>query len=276
MNLFSIFRYDLYNGLLRWRYLVIPAIFLIPCVLCKRELDLVGIAGTCGDYLLYCFKGQLPVSEGSTLQDIALPTLWILVTGGCLYLNLDYAPKDMTSFGMQIIYRSKRKNDWYISKCLWNMVSCTAFFGIAFITVFLFSQLAGASAAIASSSSASIYIFQPTLHEPISLSAHQVITISLFLPFLTVYALSMLEMLLSIITKPIFGFLGCMLLLAGSAFGSSRWLLGGGAMAVRSAYVLPEGEFPLFIGSYAASVVFLCVIIGTVIFRKTDILSTEE
>lgn len=277
MNWSNVLWYDLRNGLFRWRHLLIPIIFLIPCFLGKREFNTADISATWGDYLLYCFKGQMPISESTALQDISLPTLWILVVGSCLYLNLDYLPKDITSFGLQIVYRCRNKVGWFLSKCLWNAMSCLLYFALACLTTFLFSCFAGASSTIAASSNASSYIFQSAiLFDPISLSISQTCIIAVLLPFLTIFALSMIEMLLCLITKPILAFLSCMVLLAFAAFGSSQWFLGVGAMSIRSSYVMADGISPLFSACYALGIIITCILIGMVAFKKADILSVEE
>lgn len=276
MNWFNVLWHDLRNGLLRWRQLLIPIIFLIPCFLGNREFSAAGISASWGDYLLYCFKGQLPISANTALQDISLPTLWILVVGSCLYLNLDYLPKDMTSFGLQIIYRCRNKAGWFLSKCLWNAMSCLLYLALACLTTFLFSWFAGASSTMAASSQSCAYIFQSAISDPISLSIRQTSMVTVLLPFLTIFALSMLEMLLCMITKPILAFLSCMLLLAFAAFGSSRWFLGVGAMSIRSSYVTAGGASPLFSACFAIGMIIACILIGVAAFRKADILSIEE
>lgn len=242
----------------------------------NREFSAAGISASWGDYLLYCFKGQLPISANTALQDISLPTLWILVVGSCLYLNLDYLPKDMTSFGLQIIYRCRNKAGWFLSKCLWNAMSCLLYLALACLTTFFFSWFAGASSTMAASSQSCAYIFQSAIFDPISLSIRQTSMVAVLLPFLTIFALSMLEMLLCMITKPILAFLSCMLLLAFAAFGSSRWFLGVGAMSIRSSYVTAGGASPLFSACFAIGMIIACILIGVAAFRKADILSIEE
>ena len=156
-------------------------------------------------------------------------------------------------------------------------MSCLLYFALACLTTFLFSCFAGASSTIAASYNASSYIFQSAiLFDPISLSISQTCIIAILLPFLTIFALSMIEMLLCLITKPILAFLSCMLLLAFAAFGSSQWFLGVGAMSIRSSYVMEDGISPLFSACYALGIIITCILIGMAAFKKADILSVEE
>lgn len=62
----------------------------IPCFMFARILHQVGIQGSWMGYMLCLFQGKEPIVKTSTGDRIDLPMLWLLVTSGCLFINLDY------------------------------------------------------------------------------------------------------------------------------------------------------------------------------------------
>ena len=145
MSWLKLLRHDLRCGLLRWRYLLVPALVLLPCIVCRSEVVLTGAPGTWMDYMLYCFKGSLPLNASSELT-LALPTFWLLAMAGCLLLNLDYLLSDLTQAGQQIIFRSGKRRGWYLSKCVWNLCSCGLSLALICGSVLGFTLLFGGQA----------------------------------------------------------------------------------------------------------------------------------
>lgn len=138
MSWHRLLQHDLRCGLLRPRYALIPVFFLLPCLVLLRTLHTAYMEGSWLSYMMYCFRGKL-------FMEALFPGLWFVVTGGCLYLNLDYLPKDLTQTGTQIILRCGSRVRWFLSKCLWNLLSCCVYSFIAGMTVAAFTHLSGGS-----------------------------------------------------------------------------------------------------------------------------------
>ena len=95
-------------------------------------------------------------------------------------------------------------------------------------------------------------------------------------PFATVSALSMLEMTLCLLVKPVISFLICMILLVLPMFWSSPFSLGIGAMTIQSSYVIEGGINGGQAALVALSVIVICVFVGCRRFKHYDILGLEE
>lgn len=98
MNWLKLLRHDLRYGLIRWRYLLIFPLSILPCIPCYTDAQLVNVTGTWMDYMLYCFRGSVPVTASPEMS-LALPIFWVLVMAGSLLLNLDYFLSDLTQAG---------------------------------------------------------------------------------------------------------------------------------------------------------------------------------
>lgn len=273
MNLFRLYKHDCKNGLLRWRYISAVGLWLVPSLIMFEMLQFYNESGTLGDYLLYIFRGMEPVKDVSTLEQIQLPIPWLVVVGGSLFISLDYLQNDLTTAGQQILVRCHSRKMWYLSKCLWNVSNCFAYFAIGLIAP-VFLSLIGGGLALSASSELTASLFWSAA--PIEITGFRVFTIAVVLPFLTMAALNMLQMTLCLFIKPIFSFLSCVCLLIVSLFWCSPFSLGNGAMTLRSSVMTDNGINPLDCGIFCLAVLLVCVIAGTIKFQNYNILGVEE
>lgn len=276
MNLRNLIFHDWRCGLLRARYLFTPLLAALPCFACWHSLRGAGFTPAPVELLMYCFKGQKPVTAYSDVLELQLPIFWLLLVGGCMFFNLDYLLKDLTNAGQQIIIRSKNRIAWYLSKCVWNLCSCGLYFIMIGATVVLFPLFTGGEITLRSNATALMLIFEEARVEPVPLSIADGLVVAFLLPLLTVSALSMLEMTLCLFVKPIVGFACCMVLLIVALFVSSPAILGNGAMAIRSAKILEAGIPAWAAAGIAGAAVIGCVVVGCLRFQRMDILGLEE
>ena len=233
MNWLKLLRYDIRNGLVRWRYLTVPVLFAVPCFYYWIQMQNAGCVGTWMDYLVGCFKGIFPVMY---IEDFEFPILWFLVMAGCLFLNLDYPLNDLTDAGQQVIVRCRNKKGWFLSKCLWNLLSTALYIILGSLTALAFAIFSGGRA--------SGHITCEVLQKALGIfcvtapTVGQSLLVTVCLPYLTLAALNMLQMTLSLVMKPILSFLICICLLVASLFYSSPYFIGNGAMAARSGILM--------------------------------------
>ena len=268
MNWFNVFGHDLRGGILRRRMLLIPLLFCVPCFDCFRRLG--GFAGSWVDYLMHCFRGAMPPTN---IGNFEFPILWFLILGGCLFLNLDYPLNDLTDAGLQVIVRTRRRRDWFLSKCVWNLVSCAVYVLLGALTAWLFALLFGDFVSCTNTPGAAertlgIYLMD-------SLPVGQALLVAVVLPYLTIAALNMLQMSLSLVMKPIFSFLICICTAITSAFVSTPFLLGNGAMVVRNGNLVEGMLPPLTTALTCIGFIIISIIIGLVRFQRMDFLRYE-
>lgn len=271
----KLLRHDLRCGLLRWRYLLAPLIFLLPCLVVQMDFAWYDIPGSWMDYLLYIFQGKEPITELQPNEAVILPMFWLMVVGGCLFLNLDYLLSDLTNEGTQVIVRGSTRAGWYLSKCVWNLCSCALYLCAAGAMTLLFTVLFGGSVTLKNTPALSCELLMTPGRE-VALTPWQGALLGIAAPYFTLAALSMLEMTLCLFVKPVFSFLACMAILVMAVYANTPFVLGNGAMAVRSQFASPEGMNSLLTIVVALAVILLCAVLGALKFRRTDILGLEE
>ena len=139
MNWRKVCAHDLYCGLLRPRYLWAMLIFMVPCIMNQIDLNFLGYRATWMDYMMGCFEGVNRV-DPKTFQ---FPTMWLLIMGAGLFMNLDYLLGDLSLSGQQIIVRSGNRRGWYFSKCVWNLCSTALYLLLGSLGVLVFTILMG-------------------------------------------------------------------------------------------------------------------------------------
>lgn len=275
MNWLKLLCHDLRYGLIRWRYLLIFPLSILPCIPCYTDAQLANVSGTWMDYMLYCFKGSVPVTASPEMS-LALPIFWVLAMAGSLLLNLDYFLSDLTQAGQQIMIRSKTRRGWYLSKCTWNLCSCMLYMMLLCTSVLLFTLLSGGTVSLQSTPSVmEIYLSELTVEPTLLIGLPGFIAVVL-MPLVTLMALNMLQMAVCLLVRPIIGFLISMAILVLSVYCNLPFVLGNGAMAIRSALLVPGGISPGFATLTSMAILLASAILGAWKFQNTDILGLEE
>ena len=274
MKQYKVYLHDIRCGLFRWRYLVAALLFVLSALHLWDILRFESEKATWMDFMIYIFKGSEPLSNLSTLEQLKLPISWIMVLGGCLFLNLDYFLNDMTTTGQQILIRCNSRKGWFLSKCVWIILSCIAYYGIGMIAILFLTISAGGDLSIINNPVLTQEIY--LLSEPVAVTSVEAICIGIVLPLLTIIALCMAQMTLSLFMKPIFSFLTCICLLVLAIYVSSPCIIGNGAMTLRTG-LMPEKNIDLLAaGLVCTAVTILSIVIGTLRFSRMDILGIEE
>lgn len=274
MKQYKVFLHDIRSGLFRRRYFVAALLFPLSALHLWDILRFESDKATWMDFMLYIFKGSEPLSAMNTQEHLKLPISWIMVIGGCLLLNLDYFLNDMTTTGQQILIRCNSRKCWFLSKCAWILLSCIVYCGIGMIAILFLTISAGGDLSIINTPALTQKIY--LLSEPVTVTSMEAICIGIVLPLQTIIALCMLQMTLSLFIKPIFSFLTCICLLVLAIYVNSPFIIGNGAMTLRTGLV-PEKSMDLFAAGLACvAVTILSVVIGLLRFCHMDILGVEE
>lgn len=270
MKLHKLLIHDLRCGLLRARYLAIPSVIAVPCIEYINWISGASSTGTWMDMMFYIFKGQNPLGR---LYEFSMPIVWLLVIGTSLLLSLDYYLYDLTLTGQQIIVRCENRRMWFLSKCIWNILSTLLYFLLTGATSLLFILLLKGKASIDITPEIQQIILG---NELAGISSGQAVLLGIVLPYLTLAALNILQMTLCIFVKPVISFLCSAGILVLSVYVSNGFILGNGAMTIRTAVESSSGVDPAAAIILAIAVISLCVFVGTMVFKKVDIFPSED
>lgn len=275
MSWIKLLKHDLCCGLFRLRYLIIPFLFTLPCIVCKIQLFEIGLTGTIGDYLLFIFEGKT-IIQGSDSIDTYIPVLWLLVISGCLLINLDYMLDDMTHYGLQIMVRSETRIGWFVSKCIWNIISVLLYYLVGILTIIAFAMITGSETEIKNTPVFTYIIYNDILIQPTSLTTLEVVFITIVTPCVTLSTISIMEMALCTIMSPVVSFLLCMCQIFIALYVQSPYILGNGAMAIRSSIFSESGILGYKAVLFAVSALILIAFLGAKRMQMVDILGSNE
>lgn len=227
------------------------------------------------DMLIYILKGATPVSiiPGAN-EKIELPVLWLLVVGSCMLINMDYILNDLATNGQQIIIRCKNRLKWYLSKCIWNILSSLLYFAIVLVSIVVVGSISGNNISISITPATLAVLFDLGGLE--SVTSWQAVMVGIVLPCTTITALNLLEMTLCLFVKPILSFLTCIGILVVAIYVDNGFLLGNGAMTIRNIVINPEESTPGMVLLSIIITIIGCVILGFLRFSRMDILPRED
>lgn len=268
-------RHDFKQGIFcRWpQYLPAVLLFLIECLslqaaIAAEQRVTSGYPGaSMADYFLFLFRGvekYVPTPESI----FNIPILWLAPHLYLGYLVGYYPLRDLSGFGQQILLRAQNRSAWWLSKCLWNGLSVAAFYLIGALTIFTFMICMGN---FHFTPTAEIILNQCSISAS-PLSARAVFIAAVILPLLSSLALSLLQMLLAFLLKPIFGYLIISCFLLFSVCIESPFFLGNGLMAIRSELITSGGLSFIDTALFSVVVVVFSIVAGNCYLKRYDIL----
>lgn len=234
---------DCHRGLAaRWKwYLTAALIFALLWVVAHQNFvyfhkqGAISSVGTSMDYLLYCFQGAKPRIPG---QRFIVPASWLCVFAGCLLSSLSYSGAEIDDYALHYLLRGGSKGIWWLSKCVWCLLSTLTYYAVGCCTVLLLCIISG----IPLSEEITPFLSGDYFQNAFTGSA--LLSVVFIMPLLTMICLSVIQLTLSLLISPALSFLCCMVVLLLSAYYMSCFLICNYAMALRSSYCLRDGMKP--------------------------------
>lgn len=257
-------RHDLHCGISsQWpKYAVIALVFLWMCLMQFRGVQLMQqlakegeiVQATVGDYIAELMQGMNPFNPEDTHFTINI--LWLFINLYLAYLVSFYPFKDLQGYGQQMLLRAQNRVQWWICKCIWNIFSVCAFYAVMYLCALLVALCTGAQLQILPGISGTVRF------ENAADAWMQMV----LCPVLVSVGISMLQMLIALLFKPLFGILGVCFILVLSIFTNSSFAPGNHLMMLRVARLDIWPGLLLSFLFIAAS-----ISIGAVYFRKKDL-----
>lgn len=293
-------KYDFINGIVhQWKkFLLIAVVYAVLItdflVRCKTK-HFMG-QYTSSDIILYIFRGML---EGRTKQkrtfyniilyifrgmrwivdvqtDINIPTAYILPNILIGFAIGNYPFKDINGYGGMVLMRAGKKLVWWISKCIWAVLTACICYGILILEIAGVS-LAGGRLSLQVNRQVCISIdgYDKTLikNNP-NLTRLAVYMISVGL--LTTIAICLVQICVSQIMGPIIGYIAVVVIMIMGVFFRSFLFIGNGFMALRNIMYTPEGGSLTLTIIADIMLIVISVIAGYVSFRRMDILKKSD
>lgn len=267
-------RHDLTVGLLHaWpKFLPVLLIFLIPAFqmggMIRSAAAMGHLSGvfTWGDMALYAFRGMnvyIP-SPGTSFE---IPVVWLLINLYLAYIIGNYPIKDIHGYGQQILLRSRKRGQWWVGKCVWNILSVVVYYGLGWLTLAAATLLTGGRLSL----QVTPELLGPILQIQQAPTARLILSAAL-LPVAYSVSLSCLQMMVMMMLKPIGGYVAATCVTAASAYFYTPFLIGNGSMLLRSDLVMENGISLTVSLVSCLAVGLFSLLTGYFYFRRSDIL----
>lgn len=276
MNFYKLLKFDIKYGIFKYYYkYFIYIIFVILSFLYFRSLMISYEQSNFSfmDALIYIMGGEkeyIPIM-GETFK---LPYIWIIHHILVLFFILNYTTSDLESFGQQIIIHSGSRKKWWMSKCVWLLLSIILYyvilwFGIAFCIL----ATSGNFSDKVSSFMKYILVVGPKALPAFDLNLY----INIFaMPIIFTISIGLLQMALCLFIKPVFSYIITVSLCIASAYSINPLLIGNYAMVVRSNQIVSNGV-DLCIGVIIlATLAMISFIVGLYKIKIYDILKRGQ
>ena len=267
-------KHDFTLGILyQWKK-YIPAVFIFLCIgldlYMKARGNTPDLRITYADYLIYTFKG-MEVYIPSPDKKFEIPIIWLAMNLYVSFIIGDYPLKDIQGFGQQILIRSNHRGQWWFSKCLWNLCSVFLFYLIGNLVILLFA-LTFSTVSISPTEISSVF----SAVDINQLIGHTWMLFVFVMPFLISITLSLLQMTLEFVTKPVFSYAMAVTILVLSGYFFTPWLIGSNSMLLRSKIVSANGIPFAKAALGAIFLMVLIIVIGYFLFKKYDVLAKKS
>ena len=224
------------------------------------------------DYLLWIFKGNKPVQE---IKDhFFVPDAFFVMLNLLLAFYVSFYPfKDMSRCGYMTLFAFGERSEWWLCKCIWTICTVVSYYLSVYIMIAIFTFAFGEFSLLprlkVQGCLCGINVLEVTVFD--------LILSSVLLPILVSISLSLVQMVISLLTKPIFGIMFTAAVLAGSIYCMSPIFPGNFLMVMRNSLFLNGSGITVLNGFILSGILIVgSVLAGDIIFKKKDILSNHE
>lgn len=216
------------------------------------------------DYLAKIFSGMQEYSHMDRTESFKIPGEWVVIQMLYLLFVGIYPKVDFSERGYQNMIRSKRKVNWWISKCVWIVASTCLYYAVLYVVGLIFSFVQNGM---------NIGGNQDIWRIGISRLSNKQLFLALFiLPMLVSCTYGMMQLVLSFIWSPIIGILALTLLNVASAYWCNVFLVGNYTMLYRNKDIMVNNGVNSETGVFlCGAIIIFCVLAGSKYFSKLDI-----
>ena len=256
----------------RWGWWKLAVVVVTFALLCGALVSQSSVPSdrTWGDYIAYMLAGAyVPLPDSQTPYQFPAP--WMLALLAIAFMTLGYPYENMIGVGKHVMLLSGSRSTWWLSKCMWVAVHATSFFISAFGVSFVFVVLTGGSLSLVVTTGLAnaMYLSSYTYTAGASVAGFCVCA------FLALLAICLIQLLLSIMIRPMLSYVFTVVDLFAWAFYARDWLLGGFIMSIRVDGLAHDGLSPV-VGSVLSGIVVVCVaLVGMIVVSRIDIVEKE-
>ncbi|WP_100066079.1 hypothetical protein [Miniphocaeibacter massiliensis] len=226
-----------------------------------------------GDFIFYTYGG---IEEYIPSPDnpFVFPVVWMVIYLSISFILLNYPVKDMHSVGSQILLRSNSRVNWWLSKCMWNVLSTIIYHGIILFIFILLCSIK--KIPLINEVNLDLQWVLLKFRSDVIMNNLVIIPIKIFVNILLLSIfINLLQMTMSLFIKPVFSFLAVAIIMLSSSYLLSPVMVGNYGMFLRYNWIY-EGGVSFNTGVIVlVCLIFTTVVIGLIRFKKYDILDKD-
>ncbi len=274
-------KHDYYMGTIKgWKkYAVVLIIFILLCanfqrgLIISREYDDLKEKPTFGNYIIDLYKGVDISNRLDNKEKIEIPPGWVLLN---IFLSIviGYYPlNDLKEYGTQILIRSKKRWQWWLSKCFWIMGNVLIFYAIGYIVIAIFSLING-ELSLNPNHKVSLAVLKLDIS---GLTTKEVFSACLVLPIVTSIALSLMQLTIAMFSNSIYSNIFIISLLIVSIYYCSPILMGNYLMLLRNSLMVGVKGIETSTGIILSMAIsFISITLGIFKFKAYDIIGKNN
>ncbi|HIR90311.1 MAG TPA: hypothetical protein IAC01_00795 [Candidatus Limicola stercorigallinarum] len=282
MRFFRCLRADIIEGSPQVaRRLVVLVLLMVFCVVsvhawftvAEGALALDGLIDglTLGDYCADVLKGMKPFSAAQ-FETFTVPVAWMLVMLLAFYTTVTFPSRNLAHFGGAQLAASGGRWTWWLAKCAWVVLSTCLYWLVALVALALVALVLGNDMTLNVSNGYALNV-EYALNVA-ALPPYNVLSFLASVPVMTC-GLALVQLALSINTRPMVGFCSMIAVLVVSAFYLTPLLPGNYLMTARTACLFDYGMNPYAGMLLGILLGVVAVAAGGVAFKSKDVLERD-
>lgn len=275
MSVCRLISYDLRNGMLQYRRWMIMAVLGGTAIFVDfwRKLRFFTIyipemRMTFSDLLFYAYGG-MEIYHPSRENGLEIPIIWIGIFALTAYSTMNYPMQDISETGMNAMVKGNGRINWWLSKCFWCFSQTLLFHAILILTIGGGCLFGGIPISKQIHTQWIPYFYELSTEYEL-LPIDKLNMGALLLVIACALALNFIQMLIGIMSKPVFGFLAILIVLISSAYYHSPLLIGNYGMFLRMNWIY-SGGVSICKGWILVMVILIFTMVsGCVIIKRKD------
>lgn len=267
-SFFHLLYNDLIKGVIqRYKYFLLAFLF-FSFVCFELGMRINNSQCSIFDFILKFFVGNEPFDINSK-EKIDIPIIWIMFHSILSLIVGFYVSDDIKKSASALIIRVQSKRIWWSSKFVWCIFSVLVYYIVFIFTVILFCLIFGNLSIVTNTD-----ITEKFFKIDISLIKDtDIILVFFIMPMISSIAISVFQVVLGLIIKPIYSFMLIVTIMVCSSFYSNTFLLFNFSMISRYNYFSSKSNITLQNGL----VISICLIVisyiwGMIVIKRKDII----
>ena len=202
-----------------------------------QNLHNIGIIGlSFGDVILTQTGGMLPIMFTSLEEGFVFPIKWLVPHILVLYYTLNYVNNDLTHYGIQVLTRTRSKRIWWISKCVWNILTVVFCFAVGILSIYFLSAITGKNLSFSLNPNVFFRIEKEMLPSQSAANLEYFCALCI-VPCAVCVTVSLMQMSLALYIRPTFAYIAACVYYIAGAYYAHPLLISNYAMAVRNSTI---------------------------------------